>query len=210
MFRARWTTAYLLTAAALFVSVPRSVQADFIYTYTGNPFDDMVGIYNDGEMRNITATFEMMDFNPVPGSNQHYRSFLKSYSISDDFDILTDSNSILEEILWNLDANRQVLEWSIIVKAPVVAALGQEAMQFSTQFIANPPPTLPSTFDSSGRGPCFNLDSDGSCAGFFTPDFGQNFDAPGIWTVSSTVPEPATLLLLTFGIAGLLATRRRG
>jgi hypothetical protein len=171
--------AIALLAFALLVPIP--AQADTIYSYVGDTFRDVSGVYTLADR--ITGSFTVRDgFTPmqIPGGADWLPGLL-SYSFTDGHQVLTDANSTPFLISLNI-STLGTGAWNITLLAGLNGGIStlQDGDRVDSASLGDP-----LLGADHGANFCTNVCNDGSHV--------------GTWTVT-TVPEPATLALLASGL----------
>ena len=185
------------------VAAATEIPTAWLYTYTGSPFAVVSGIYEPGDR--ITGSFAVSsDFAFDPNFAYVDRAAILSYNFSDGHQTFTESNSTASFLLGRgvLDGvapNGQNVPWDISISTP--AGFLRTLWGTDRADIAFVGPGL----DPAHRG----LNSDGTLDFVIDGVRFNTFAPPGTWTAQA-VPEPATLMLLSAGLAALAVRRYAG
>jgi PEP-CTERM motif len=176
----------LLLALAWLAVVPLA-ESDTIYTYTGDTFRRVSGVY--GLEDRLSGFFVVNDaVTPPPGpQGAIFTPYLLSWSFTDGHQTLTESNSTATFVWGDTSDLGPGVVWNASIQT--VSGDGFWSHRHSDRI------------DLARLG----LDRASNVANVGPPDGSQ----PGTWAVQTVVPEPSTLLLVGLGLAGVAALRRR-
>jgi hypothetical protein len=178
----------IVIAAALSAMAPASSSADVIYTYTGNDFQAASGPYTLTDK--VTGTFELAA--PLGNSVGPVSITPEAFSFTDGVNTITNLNDDGQANQFfafiKTDQSGIIIEWDILLNGA-----GGQLIESDHQFDA-----AGGTFTSTDQGV-----SNGGSA--------NNDGAPGIWAVTTAVPEPSTWAMMLLGFAGIsfMAYRRK-
>ena len=198
--------AMVLGIAALGL-MPSSAKALVIYSYAGNNFDSITdntlpaGSYDT--TMSVSGSFTVAAPLLSLPSNTDIRALLLSYSFFDGRQTLDNGNSQSLTFRLSTDAAGSPSSWSILVAVPFAPTpIVGDFIRSITTFAVG------SVGLARGRiSECLSLVAGGSRCATGT-DRGQSNFVTGVWTVQ-TIPEPSTLLLFGFGLAGLAGFARK-
>ncbi len=172
---------------------PVPVQADIVYTYVGNLFNDIddwtppVGSYDTS--MSVTGSFTMASALAPNLSNQGILP--NTFSFSDGRNLLTHTTSLSSEsFVVSTNSLGDIVEWFIFLETAL--AIDPIRSIFTTNNLS----IFPDIVDQGGIAP------HGGNA-----DTGRVFNNPGVWSVH-VIPEPGCSLLL-MGMSAFLLSRRR-
>jgi hypothetical protein len=186
---------FLFSSALSILVLLMPARADTVYSYTGNPFTN--GVTQFGGLTSLpfgpfTASDSVSGSFTVAtplGPALHLVTFTPaSFSFTDGVDTLTNLNSTLssfEQV--STDVSGNIVDWHIFARL----------VGGNNAFI--------DTNDIMGGGADEGAETDNQ--GHFVG--AGNLNDPGKWTVSTTVPEPSSLLLLASGAIGLAGVLRK-
>ncbi len=189
----------VLAVAVSSLGVATSAWASTIYSYTGNNFNQ---ITNDiwlpvpGEYTTamyVSGWFEVAD--PIAANESNMFITPLSYSFSDGRNTYTNLDSVLstsadpDKFIVSTDGAGQIFNWSIGVESFGTGNLWTRNFALAVYDYGA---VEPNWFSSTTQ-----------------RDNAIVYDNPGVWTSTSSVPEPSTLLLLGSGMVGLAMTRIR-
>lgn len=183
---------------------PATSFAGYLYSYTGNNFDQFLPVPGSSWDTNdfVTVAFEL---GSMLGPNFGYAQVTPlSFEISDGVQTLTSSSSnITYTFEFATDGSGDITEWLVFVGelfSVPTAPVGEQIMEISTY---NRPASVVS--DEGHVKECL---SGGVCGGTETIDAGKVDRNAGAWSVSA-VPVPATAWLVGPALFGLAAFTRR-
>jgi hypothetical protein len=182
---------FLFSSALSILVLLMPARADTVYSYTGNLFTN--GVTQNGLTSLPVGPFTANDSvsgsftvaTPIGGVLHLVTP--TSFSFTDGVDTLTNLNSTLSSFEASTDFSGNIVDWHIFAR--IVGG--------NNAFI--------DTSDIMGTAADEGLETDnqGHLVG------AENLDDPGKWTVSTTVPEPSSLLLLASGAIGLAGVLRK-
>lgn len=182
----------LLLSATLALTLPLA-QASTVYLYVGNDFqnvDNTAGAWASASDY-ISGWFTLAA--PLPANSLLNLTPL-DWSLSDGVHTLDQSTPNLDTFVLSIEtgANANFLSWSFLASAP----------------IAGPDGSIRTTLDTTNG---LDLSS-----GYFSSggvSTSMNMGNPGVWSSSTTIPEPGSIALTAVGglvlIGGLWRRRRR-
>jgi len=168
----------LTAVAALSLVYPASVQADTTYTYTGNPFTSVNGVYTTSDF-----VSGMLSLASPLGANRPFTAVTPiHFSFSDGVQTITDLSATSILFLFATGPTGQITRWIV---APSNPNGGVETINDSG---------LPDVEDFA-----FSVDPPGA---------GRNRVSPGTWVLSAPdVGSSLTLLSLSLTALGVAARR---
>lgn len=171
-----------------------SAQANTVYTYTGNSYDQCGGAYCSGGPYSLSATFEttLTGNALVSLPFQDIKSTVTSFAFTDGTGLTVNQNTVGGYSHFEISTNSlgDIITWLIGGYA------NNSNMQMQTNW---------NTFYSFHPGADFS-----ETALNFAGDYGFVSNNPGTWVrTDSPVPAPAAVWLLGTGIIGLLGIRRK-
>jgi hypothetical protein len=176
----------LIAGALLALELAIPAQADTIYTYTGNDYNQCAGTYCSGGPYALSVTF---DTTLTGNSLDNLASFditstITSFTFSDGSGlIINKSNSSFDQAEISTNSSGNIVNW-------LVGACGSSCnIQMQTNW--NSPFGFIPGADFSETTASFN----GS--------FGFRSDDPETWVERTAVPEPSTWAMMVLGFAGL-------
>lgn len=181
---------FLFSALSILVLL-MPARADTVYSYTGNPFT--TGVTQNGGLTPLpfgpfTANDSVSGSFTVPTPFGPFEPLHlitpTSFSFTDGVDTITNLNSTLSSFQIRTDASGHIMDWDIFADS-------------NNAFVDT------SNIMGTGGDQGQETDNQGHFAG------AENLDDPGKWTVSTTVPEPSSLLLLASGAIGLAGVLRK-
>ena len=200
-----------LSFAVLALSIGNYAYAT-TYTYTGNNFDTVTGVYSTSH--SVSRSFTVASALPADMDGDISQQVL-SYSFTDGVNTLNESNSVLctglaYGILVGTDSNGNLDEWSVSICTPVSTVPSPVHMIMSLNAGAL-------VADVGGVSTCIGVDGD-ACDEFsdeVSTDAGQIQGQAGTWTRSGwATPVPTltqwslVLLALGLGMLGIARIRR--
>jgi hypothetical protein len=173
-----------------------------IYTYDGNNFNNVGGVYNTS--MDVTGSFATLSPLPTTPTLTDFSASILNYSFFDGVNILTESNSAIDNFNLLIDSLGLIQEWNIGVSTlSLVSGVGDTVLVIETTNTSSPARVI----DGGANGICSQWASPGGCFEYTGgTGFGQVENNPGSWTA---VPEPATLALFGLGLAGLGFARKK-
>ena len=181
---------FLFSSALSILVLLMPARADTVYSYTGNPF-------TTGVTQNSGLT--PLPFGPFTANDSVSGSFTvptpfgpfeplhvitpTSFSFTDGVDTITNLNSTLSSFQIRT-ASGHIMDWDIFADS-------------NNAFVDT------SNIMGTGGDEGQETDNQGHFVG------AENLDDPGTWTVSTTVPEPSSLLLFGAGAIGLAGAVRK-
>ena len=177
----------LLAFSLVAIFLAPSASADTIYTYTGNAFDSFPGNFACPPVCKITGSFTLAQ--PLPPNLSFVTIFPKFFSFADGAVTLTPNNSfpfIFQPFMeFSTDATGAITEWAIRIT-------GDPFLGF------------PRLFSSNVGG----VGGDATVR-FLTLEAG-NTNNPGVWSETTTIPEPSCFLLLLAGLVCIAGAKGIG
>jgi hypothetical protein len=175
----------VVVAAALSAMLPAPSSAATIYTYTGNPFNNVTGVYSNSD--SVSGWFELAS--PLGGGTAltDITANVEAFAFTDGFQTLTTGVSI-NTLLIGTDIFGVPNVWNIDLIDDLTGA------EITSCGVASDCGTV-------GRDTAFGANDVGAAS---------VRDDPGSWSVSTT-PLPAALPLFASGLGalGLLGWRRK-
>lgn len=178
--------------------LPGPLQADTIYTYTGNAYTSCSGTYTcTGTSPFLSATLDVAAGTPLAnlppvqngGGGANITADILSFSITDGAGLsLTQANTTLASFLIGTDASGDIASWDIFASTLGSSGPTMFAQTFSIPSIQ------------------FSTDQSGTSLNNGTFRYGENHD-PGTW-VMATTPEPSSLILLGTGFLSIVGVWR--
>lgn len=186
----------------LTLMIASTAQAVTTYQYTGNNYTSIEDGSVSGSFTtsmSITGDFTVDTSLATMGLTDISANILSYSFFTGRGNIMTESNSNINDFFVAVDGTGQITHWRINVIEPTPTGIGD---QYSLAVTNN---------DGGGSaqdaGSLLECYVDITCYPAFR-DRGLVDDQPGTWSVS-TVPIPATALLFTSGILGLIGIARR-
>ena len=181
-------------AICLFVLLTTaSSWADTVYTYTGNPYNAVAGVFNSSER--ITGSFATAD--PLAPNTTYNSLSYTNWSFSNGYQTFNQLDPSLGFTLIT-DSSGNIGQWIIFADDP--QNFHNSLSTYSVILYDRFGPSL-SSLDFANYDPQPDPN-------FQNESYGETDYHPGNWTVTTT-PEPSSLLLLTTGSLSVLGTVRR-
>ena len=204
----------MLLVSMFFASLANAATT---YTYTGNNFDTVTGVYSTSD--SVSGSFTVASIFPADMDTVDISQQVLSYSFTDGVNSLNESNSefctgFAYGIWVGTDSNGNLNEWSVSICTPVSTVPNPVELIMSLnagdQLIA----------DAGGSSTCIGMDGD-ACDEFApddNTDSGAIQEQPGTWAQSGEAeasPVPALntrmafLVAILLGLTGLVSVCRR-
>jgi hypothetical protein len=169
----RWVPVALLLSVLAIGFAPLAIADSFTYSYVGNAYNQFGGTFVCPPVCGITGSFTVAA--PLTPNANYYFTPL-SFSFTDGLTVFAPSSVTKSDFGVVTNSLGQIVGWNMDWQIPT------DEMFSGT----NPP----------GCVGCRVVD------GSFDPNiaFAEISDSPGTWTMSTSAPEPSSLLLLTMGL----------
>ena len=199
-----------VVSLSLALMLPAVAQANVIYTYTGNNFDNIqdltppAGTYTT-DMR-VTGTFELAAPFLPNLVNADLSDEILSFSISDGRRTLTNNTLGIQGFFGGVatDSSGDIIEWQVQYNDDLdpIVNVGDDGSAIFTISVLSL-----TTIDGGQLQECIAV---GCLPVDQNVDFGRRDESPGTWTlIPGPIPEPHAVLLFATGVATVAVTVRR-